>query len=300
MARLQDSQGRQIVLRSNHLFGRSRAMHTVLASSDVSAQHAAISWGLQGWSARDLGSRNGTSLDGRPLGPGLAATVRRGAVLEFGGPHQRFTLVDDAPPAPLAIAGERVIEGQPELLAIPSADEPLAVVMFDPDEGWVVSQDDRSRPALDDQEIRVAGVTWRLCIPEPLDRTTEARQRTQAAHSLSLRFRVSADEEYVELHVSLDGVAHALPAKAHHGVLLELARARLEDAAQPASEQGWLYLTDVMKMLRMNSNQLHVSLHRARKELEGIGLGDGHALIERRPTTRQIRLAADELRVERL
>lgn len=288
------------MLRSNHLIGRSRAMHTVLASSDVSAQHAAISWGLQGWSVRDLGSRNGTTLDGRPLPPGAGAALQRGAVLELGSSQQRLVLIDDAPPAPLAIAGERVLEGQPELLAIPSSEEPLAVVMFDPDEGWVLSQDDRTRPVLDEAEIRVGGVSWRLAIPEPLDRTTEARERGRRAHTLGMRFLVSADEEYVELHVQLDGVPHALPAKAHHGVLLELARARLDDAAQPEAEQGWLYLTELMKMLRVNSNQLHVSLHRARKELEGLGLSDGHAVIERRATTRQIRLAAHELRVERL
>lgn len=275
-------------------------MNTSLRSSDVSAQHLAITWAGDAWTVRDLASRNGTWLDGRKLAVGEVAALRKGAALQVGSPVERLTLVDDAPPCPQALAGEQVIEGSAELLALPSPEDPVAVVMFDPEEGWVLSMEDRRAAVRDGHELEVAGTRWRLSLPESLDRTAEARALPQGASDLGLRFKVSGDEEYVELTVTLSGRAHRLAPKSHHYLLLTLARARLEEADSPEPERGWVYTEDLMKMLRISSNQLYVAMHRARKEIEGLGLADGAELIERRATTHQVRLGSGDLRVEGL
>lgn len=75
-------------------------MDTVLPASEVSAQHAVLTWSGAGWTVRDLASRNGTVCNGRRLEAGWAEALTKGAVLEFGSPAQRFVLIDDRPPAP--------------------------------------------------------------------------------------------------------------------------------------------------------------------------------------------------------
>lgn len=300
MARLIDTQGHPISLKGHHLIGRSRAMTTSLRSPDVSAQHLAIAWDGQTWTVRDLASRNGTCVDGRRLEAGEARPLRRGAVLEIGSPVERWTLVDDAPPGPQASSGSSVIDGQPDLLALPSSDDPLALVIYDPEEGWQLSKDDLVAPIRDGQEIEVGGRRWTISLPEAMDRTIEAARQRAGSPGVAMRFRVSADEEYVELTVEQGGARHRLPARAHHYLLLTLARARLGDSGPSEPERGWLYTEELAKMLRQTSNQIYVNLHRARKEIEALGLPEGGELVERRPTTRQIRLGAREITVEPL
>lgn len=299
MARLQGNSGEGLLLLPHHVIGRSRAADTVLAEADVSSQHLAIVWDGQRWSARDLGSRNGTWLDGRRLDPGERAPLKRGSALQVGGPTVRFTLVDDAPPAPVARSGDRLIEGQAELLALPSPEDPAAVVMLDLEEGWVLSANEQVRPIADGHVLDLAGERWQISLPVAVDRTAEAGAR-QAGPDVELNFRVSADEEYVELDVVLGASQHALPPRAHHYILLTLARARLKDAKLPESEQGWVYGERLLRMLRVNSNQLYISLHRARKEFDAFGLPASWQLIERRSTTRQLRLGPRALRVQAL
>src|SRR5262245_9205586 len=53
------------------LIGRDRHCDLVLHSEHTSTRHAEIRGRPGGWEARDLGSRNGTSLDGARLAPGV-------------------------------------------------------------------------------------------------------------------------------------------------------------------------------------------------------------------------------------
>lgn len=273
-------------------------MHLVVPSAEVSAQHLVLSWSGTAWSARDLGSRNGTLVDGRRLTAGVPEPVARGSVLELGGQGQRYTLVDDGPPAPYAVCGDVVAIGQDDLLAVPSPEEPVAVVMFDRELAWVLSMGEQVTPIRDGAEVQIGGATWHIRLPEAVDPTAESRAVRSSGEEISLRFRVSRDEEYVELHVTTGGVPHALTPRAHHYVLLTLARARLADQAMPEGERGWRYTSDLLRALRMSDNQLYVSLHRARREFGALGLDEATQLVERRPTTRQIRIAARHLKVE--
>jgi hypothetical protein len=275
-------------------------MHTVLDAAGVSAQHAAIAWDGQRWTLRDLASRNGTWLEGRRLGPGEVAPLVSGALIELGRPGERMTFADDAPPAPCARSGELYLEGQDELLAIPSPEDPVVVIVYDPEEGWLRCEGGQSGPVRSGAEVDVVGRRWSLTLPEAVAATAEVRAQRVEAPALALSFKVTPDEEYVELTAELGGIRHSLPARAHHYLLLTLARARMEDAQVPASGQGWVYTSDLLTMLRQSANQLYVSLHRARRELEAIGLPEGVELFERRTTTRQLRLAVSTLQVETL
>ena len=297
MALLKDAQNNTVILRAHHLIGRSRSMHTSIQEREISAQHAAILWNGQSWGLRDLGSRNGTTLDGRSLEPGETAALATGAVVTFGGEQHRFTLVSDAPPAPTATSGDRVVEGSGDYLALPSEDDPVTLVLFDPDAGWTVSQGDRSEPVEDGQVVTVSGQGWTIGLPEVIEGTLEARKSEYTIDDVALRFAVSGDEEYVELTAVLRGTPHLLKPRAYHYTLLLLARARMADAAAGVTEreQGWLYTSDLAKMLRASHNQIYVGLHRARKELDKLEVRGAASLVEKRTTTRQVRLGVAEI-----
>lgn len=278
-------------------------MHTRLDWTSASAEHAVLAWRGGAWTVRDLNSRNGTTLDGRRLEPGEQAVLREGAALTFGEAKEVFTLLSDGPPSPAARDEYgAVVEGDGDLLALPSADDPQLIVTFEVPSGWLVVQHGTSSAASEGQLLEVAGRRWTLNLPETLEPTGDMRATGASVDTVSLRFRVSADEEYVELDVVARGQLHTLKPKSHHHVLLTLGRERLRDQATGvnASEQGWVYTNELAKMLGTNTNQLYVSIHRARKELEDLDVSDAASIVERRALTRQVRLGFSNVVVEGL
>jgi hypothetical protein len=80
--------------------GRHPANDLRLTEQEVSSFHAVIEWVNDGWSVRDLGSRNGTTLNGRRLVQ--RAGLQHGDVLRFArGPAwrvERLAATPDLPP----------------------------------------------------------------------------------------------------------------------------------------------------------------------------------------------------------
>lgn len=301
MASIIDSSGTRIILAARHLFGRSRSMHTTVRSVDVSGQHAALVWTGTHWSLRDLGSRNGTSLDGKPLPPGRDHAITVGQTFHLGSSNISFTFADASEPGPVARQGEQFMEGEGGILALPSADNPQVLIVPHPVEGWMAMTDGAYQPIEDGQSVTADGTDWVISLPETIESTAERTASTSVADS-GLRFRVSSDEEYVEMTVVTPKGEHRCKPRAHHYVLLTLARARLQDAADgiPESEQGWLYTADLEKMLRASANQIYISIHRGRKELDKLDVLGADRLVERRSTTRQVRMGISSLDVTTL
>lgn len=283
-------------LESHHLVGRSRAMHTRIDAPEVSAQHAALSWTGEMWVVRDLGSRNGTWLDGRRIAA-LPEPLARGAVLWFGDARIAWTLTDTSAPVPLGRRGDVVVRGDGEMLALPSEEEPLAVITHEAGR-WSAECDGEPRPVAHGDTLEVGGESWRLSLPELLVRTIEARPVDSTGSGL--RFAVSANQEYVEVTARDGATALPLKPRAHHEALLALARVRLDDQRQNVteSEQGWVYTSDLARELGVSRNRLYVMLHRCRRDLEGMGLCLDP--IDRRATTQQMRLAVADVEITRL
>lgn len=75
--------------------GRSSANDIVIISPSVSKQHAVLIQSSAGWEVADAGSRNGTSIGTRHLGPNERALLKSGDVIAFGyAPFFFFTSVD--------------------------------------------------------------------------------------------------------------------------------------------------------------------------------------------------------------
>lgn len=90
--------GQEIELLPRHTVGRHASSHLRLSSRGISSQHAHISWLDGRWVLRDLGSRNGTTVDERPAPPGHDVVLPQGASLRFGDDPQVWTIRSlDAP-----------------------------------------------------------------------------------------------------------------------------------------------------------------------------------------------------------
>lgn len=273
----------------------------------VSAEHASIYWAGERWELRDLGSSNGTYVDGRRAAPGERIALREGTEMSFGGETERWTLVDALPPVASARprGGGELRVAQDGLLALPSGDDPQISIYENEAGRWLVEAGGAARPGVDEEELSCDGGAWILSVPPPspggvVPTTRRDRGLPKMLGVLTLVFSVSRDGEYVKLDLVQGSEITPLGTRAHHELLLTLARARVaarKDAEAPDSEQGWVYVDDLASMLGVEVEHLNVNLHRARQQLAEAGVLNAGALFERRPPTRQIRLGTDRVEI---
>ena len=224
------TQGRHIRPSALSVFGRSTRAQIPLDHPKVSAMHARLAWAEGAWTLRDLGSRNGTEVNGERLAPGADHVLRAGDRISFGAADETWTVRDLHPP-----------------------DAP---------------RDTRITVGALDEEVR-------------------------------MDFEVSRDEEHTLLTIRYAGQQHVIPNRSHHYLLVVLARQRLADRADgvPDSDAGWVDQADLERRLRLTGKALNVQVHRARKELEAIGIPGASKVIERRRGTGQVRVGFGTLTV---
>jgi predicted component of type VI protein secretion system len=97
----QATTGRESVLLLEHVVGRSNRASLQLSGSYISAQHAVFRWANGRWQLKDLGSRNGTYIDGALISPGQSHRLTVGSRVTFGRPEETWELEDDSAPRPM-------------------------------------------------------------------------------------------------------------------------------------------------------------------------------------------------------
>jgi len=306
MGCLQHVGGALSYLEAEHLVGRSSLAVLRIDEAYVSAQHALVRWTGSAWELKDLGSRNGTSLNEMPIGPGQEVELSRGSRLSFGSEAQTWELIDDSPPramvVPLDRPGEPLfIEG--DILALPSANDPRDTVFRAADGGWQLEREDRI-VALESHSIfESSGRQYRFSCPDLAPNTSSPAALNPADRELDgvrLIFRVSRDEEHVEVVVQRQGGTIELGSRVHNYPLLLLARQRLSDAANGLHDRscGWVYLDEFVRSLKVTPERVNMDVYRIRKQFAGLGVLDPARIIERRPRTRQLRIGIARLALE--
>ncbi len=294
--------GRTSVLEAEHVVGRSPRSELRLDRPDVSARHALLRFNGKAWEVRDLGSRNGTFLDGAALPSGEDHPLQAGASLRFGHEQEEWTLVDDAPPVVMVVATDdgTSVEADGTILALPSADQPEVTLYRSSSGQWLIERPDEPAAPLSDHDLFDAACrTWRFCCPSVVART-QAVDDALELRNAELLFGVSPDEEHVELRVRCAGREFDLGSRSPHYLLLTLARSRLEETRRglPDMLAGWVYQDDVVRGLGVDPSQLNIDVFRIRKQFAAAGFVDAAAVIERRASTKQLRVGVTRLRVE--
>lgn len=86
------------VLRPVATLGRAAGCDLVIDDDSVSARHARLEWEGGGWRIVDLGSLNGTAVEGVTLAPNAAAPLPFGSTVRLGGVRLHFREVAGADP----------------------------------------------------------------------------------------------------------------------------------------------------------------------------------------------------------
>jgi len=227
------------------------------------------------------------------------------AELRFGCYPLPWGLESNTPPTPCAVNVEThaIIRAEGSILALPDEEAPTAVIYgSEVASQWLLEQGDDAREVADLEVVSIGGQLWRLHLPQHLEPTVE-RSADSAPHlaELSLHFEVSADEEHVTLTATTASDEHPLGfgSRAHHYTLLTLARARIDDAALPPASQGWVYQDVLLAMLRLDRARLNLNVYRARRQFAMMHIQNANGLIERRESTRQLRLGVGKLQIRK-
>jgi hypothetical protein len=290
------SSNKQSVLEHEHLIGRGRHCSLRLTKSYVSTQHAVIRWNGERWELLDR-SRNGTHLNGEPLEPRKGYVLEQGAVVAFGHPREQWVLSDTSPPEVMVVdvASDVVLFGMDGVIGIPSSEDPQATVFRDEKGVWCLEHPDRSPVVLANGALfELAGRAWRFSCPESLTTTVPA-DYVAPTKAAALHFRVSSDEEFVELSIAYPERTIEIGCRAQNYLLLTLARARLKDRASavPETSCGWVDKERLAEDLAITPQQVDGDVFRIRKHFGELGLSEAASIIERRHRTRQLRIGIE-------
>lgn len=282
------------------LVGRAGSCTLRLQERHVSGEHASLTWRDGRWEVRDLGSRNGTFVDGTRLEPGQPAPLRAGSRLAFGRQGDVWILEDATAPGVQAVDLQtgQVHTAHDGLLALPDEEHLVVAVHEDARGRWMAEQDGDATPVTDGQVLTAGSQAWRISLPSQLQGTAQVDHGPRI-DTISLRLEVSMDEEHVSMVVLHQGLEMPLEAREHAYAILTLARARLEEADLPLSEQGWVDRDELLRMLAVDAGALNVAIYRARGQLSAAGVEGAAGLVEVRRGQRRIGLEPARLEVRR-
>ncbi|MFO0755037.1 MAG: FHA domain-containing protein [Byssovorax sp.] len=305
MAILRRADGSGYVAPAAHcLVGRSPTCTLRVDHPLVSREHGRLEHAGGSWFLRDLGSSNGTFVNGERLAWGAPRALRCGDLLGFGSAETTFELDDDSPPVAMArrLDADLTLAAEGGVLALPSPDAPLASVL-EQDGAFVVEIDGQARAARDGEVLTLQGAAFMLHLPVGSAATVSpsAEELRRGLAEVELRFRVSRDEEQVEVTVAGPAGAHVLPPRAYHYTWLTIARARVRDRAARSlveAQRGWINVDDLLRSLRLDEAHLNVEIHRIRQGMAALGVPDGAGVIERRRGARQLRLGVERVVID--
>jgi len=264
------------------LVGRSSLADLVLESRRASNEHASIGWYENGWFVRDLGSSNGTLVDGRPLNARERIALRVGNLVQFGSEADIWEVADVSAPAPCAVhlGPQRSVWGQRSLLVLPDETNPQASIYF---HGGAWHVDDGGLTVAPDcgDIIELPSGYWRLLLPDAPDTSAFTAGYQLEIGKLELVFHVGSDALRTRLIQGTNDTP--LPARACLHSLHLLAQIRRQN---PGQNGGWIGTAEIASLRSCSPEKINVDVHRLRRLFEDAGVHDAARIIERDGTKR--------------
>ena len=302
----EEATGRLSSLEAHHLVGRSHRSSLRLTDASVSGEHASLRWTGRSWVVRDLGSRYGTFLNAQPLKAGVPMPIARGGKLAFGRERSTWILTSDEAPDVMVmpVGGGEGLRSEGGMIAVPSIERPTAAVFQGRDGRWILDQNGQADFIQEHTPFQVEGRSWWLCNSSPMHSTSmsgEGRE-TMSLDEVQLRFRVTMNEEHVEIYSRWRERNLELGSRAHYYVLLTLARIRLADAerGEPITRAGWVDQEQLLRQLHAGPEKLNLDIFRVRRQFGEHGFTPAAGIVERRPGAKELRIGVADLRIERV
>jgi hypothetical protein len=303
MGTIRSTKGAQRQLAECTVIGRANTCDIRVRAAEASTEHAALRWTKHRWHVVDLGSRNGTWVNGRRLQGGEPVGLDEGDLLCLGTVAEAWLLEDGAPPLAFlrSATGDRTVNQG--MIALPSDDEPRLVIMQRSDGGWIAEEDGEQRAMEDREFVSVAGARWRVYLPSHAPPTAAATGSVFCVEDAELHVRHDGTEEFVVVEFKpRSGPGMDLGVRAHNAVLLELARARLEDRERGIveAEEGWIHCEDLSRRLNLPATHVNIMIHRLRKQLAECGVVDATDVVQRRARSGLMRIGMRSVSVARI
>lgn len=293
---------KHVPLRAHTLLGRRNRCDIRVDTAMVSSEHARLKWIRDSWELRDLGSRNGTFVDGQRLASGESIQLEAGSTFSLSHQGAEFELVDASAPEIVATALTTGVHyfGESGLLALPDDRSPLVTLFMNGNDEWMVESSNGQRAVVDREVLDIGGNKYGIELPLAEEETQQVSLVSLMLETIGLRLAVSPDEEQVEVTVLLGAHAKRLPPRRYHYLLVTLARAWLADENAAPSTRGWVDRDDLCRGLGMDATRLGVEIHRARKQFAALGIQNAAELIQRRSGTYEIRIGVSNVEVTAL
>jgi len=297
-----ESGEKRCVLGADQVIGREPSCAPRIDDDSVSWRHASLRWTGVAWELQDLGSRNGTFLDGHRIPSGGRALLRAGCQLRFGDAVQLWRMVDVEPPLTSLldlVTGERIIAFD-ELLAAPQDGEPELFISMQGNGEWIAEFADRVWEPQPFEVFTIGSRQYRFERSAPVYATSTGRSEQLTPAEMGLQFSVSRNEEHVQVKIVHGERSIELRPRAHSYVLLTLARLRVRDQGDQTldpANQGWVYQERLLKMLATTPTQLAVDIYRARKQFSEAGVTEAAQVVERRASSHELRIGVPRLSI---
>ena len=188
------------------------------------------------------------------------------------------------------------------MIAIPSVEEPAAVVFQGKDSRWVLDQTGEVEIIQEQVPFSVDGTLWKLCntsLPQQTSAAGDGRE-SMALDDVQLHFQVSRNEEHVQLTANWRDRPIDFGARAHHYSLLTLARIRLREREGnvPEGSAGWIDQDELLQLLQIGPEKLTLDIFRARRQFGAAGFVPAAGIVERRQATKELRISVTQLQVD--
>lgn len=303
------SDGKTVYLPHQLVVGRSPSSDLPLAVSSVSFNQAVLRWDGSRWIVGDLGSRNGTYVNGQRVGPTSRSTLglRAGDELAFAERDEIWIVLDDSAPQALLIPDDggnpvALVEGRVNVW--PAEANPLAYFFYERAAWRFEDLAGHSQELGHGHAITVDGQGFRLHLPGPAAETPPAANPIAelTIERAELEIEVAPDEESAGATAVVAGDSFALPRRTHLYLLAYLARERLKGRETPESsdsfEDGWVAVDEACRQLNLAPEALAVMVYRCRQDLERIGFREASRVVDRgKRGFLRIGVPADRLRV---
>ena len=311
MALIENINTKKVVyLKSYHTLGRNpKKCDTCLIQKDISNIHASIRWEGSHWIIYDHSSKNGTYIIQKNIPRIKSIKLTPEMIIRFGGfPDACWKVIDLDPPVPclVASADNRKIIKLESHNVFPDKDNP-EVTIISPEPGrWRLEKDDTIEFLSNDEILEIGSDFWRcrnlFLEDSTIDNTGINPVTAISLSELQYTFKVSLDEENVTITILSDTEKFELGDKAHHYLLVTLARQKIKDGKcdWPSTEHGWISMDEITQMLDMNKEHINVQIHRAREQIKELASIDHPQfyyldVIERK--TGKIRLGISKIKI---